>query len=62
MCILGKIGQFGWLAFMMTVVVFVLLVVVTSAMFNKRLNKEAEEDMWYEIFLRYSECGSYQSD
>ena len=39
---------------MMTIVVFILLVVVTSAMFNKRLNKEAEEDMWYEIFLRYS--------
>lgn len=54
MCILGKIGQFGWMAFMMTVVVFVLLVVMASAMFNKRLNKKAEGGMWYEIFLRYS--------
>ena len=54
MCILGKIGQFGWMAFMMTVVVFVLLVVMASAMFNKRLNKKAEEGMWYEIFLRHS--------
>lgn len=54
MYILGKIGQFGWLAFMMTVVVFVLLVVMASSMFNKRLNKKAEGGMWYEIFLRHS--------
>ena len=38
MCILGKIGQFGWMAFMMTIVVFVLLVVMTSAIFNKGLD------------------------
>ncbi len=41
MCILGKIGQFGWMPFMMTIVVFVLLVVMTSAIFNKGLNEEA---------------------
>lgn len=45
MSILGKIGQFGWMAFMMTLVVFVLLVVMTSAMFHKGLNKKAEEGM-----------------
>lgn len=54
MYILGEISQFGGMAFMMTVVVFVLLVVMASAMFNKRLNKKAEEGMQYEIFLRYS--------
>ncbi|WP_260468111.1 hypothetical protein [Streptococcus sanguinis] len=41
MCILGKIGQFGWMAFMMTIVVFVLLVVMTSAIFNNGFNQEA---------------------
>ena len=30
---------------MMTIVVFILLVVVASAMFNKRLNKKAEGGM-----------------